>query len=179
MLTIASIKVKNQPLNPDLSDNIGKAMDPLPEKILLNPPREIDQERVRLAIWKPPMGPCHPCLAMTACPVLSLPDTLSPHYSKGLGNPPPAAGPVTWVTMLPCPRGSLLEASRGQASPSAAGRAWPAQLSLSPLIEVNARPFPTGRSLTSLPQFCSGSRGTWPKPTSYLRPERDRLMTQA
>jgi hypothetical protein len=103
LLTIAPIKVKNQPLNPDLSDNIDKAMDPLPEKILLNPPREIDQERVRLAIWKPPMGPCHPCLAMTACPVLSLPDTLSPHYSKGLGNPPPAAGPVTRVTMLPCP----------------------------------------------------------------------------
>lgn len=52
------------------------------------------------------------------------------------------------------------------ASPSTAGQAWPAQFSLSPLIEVNARPQIMGRSLTSLPQ--SGVLSRSPHLTSGL-----------
>lgn len=112
----ASVKVKSQHLNPGLSDNIGKAMEPSPQT-------EIGLERVRMAHLEATQGPCQdPRVVMTDCPACC--PSLSPSHlatPKVLEVPLPAARTWTLVTMLPCPHGSLLQASRGHSFPSAAG----------------------------------------------------------
>lgn len=93
--------------------------------------------------------------------------TFSPHYSKGPGNPPPASGWGTLVTVPPCPHGSLLEASRGLSFPFHSCTSLGSRVFFVSFNRSKRKATDHGQK----PHLSSSVWGTWQKPTPYLRPD--------